>query len=209
MQKLILYGTIFFLILQPIIEGTQVRTHPNVDLSLSLDTYEKVLNIIFPRDEDDFSDPSKKYSLILRFLPAFEREYQINITKRWDGSVTVIKHAVREKSLEVQLQRILEQTGREDAEEMAKLIKVDKLEIKTPLTKVIKRFFTLPLSLESDVRLVADGARYELWFGTSVNDAHFTFLGPGLGKSRYDNPIIGWMNDVLEVVQQAANGKRR
>src|SRR5437870_7883792 len=95
---------------------------------VSTETCARVIDIVFPRDQGNFRDQTKEFTIILRFSSAFEVESQINITKHTGGRIDVTAFSLPDGSKKIaeQLNSILQETGTEDAEQMAKRINVQK-----------------------------------------------------------------------------------
>lgn len=172
-----------------------------------INTYHQVLDIIFPH-ERDFSQKGntlKVFSLTLRFKPAFDPESQINIDKYGDGKIEVLMYTVaNKKNVHYQLPDLVNQVGREDAESLAKLIPVEKREVRKPgrvIQGLLNRYAALRFSPQLDTGLYFDPTRYDLWYEAPSNRVHFSLVGSDPGKRHYSDPIIKWMNEVLQAAR--------
>jgi hypothetical protein len=189
---------------------SEIRALPQFDSA----QYHQVLNIIFPRVDRDFSDPSRKYSLTLRISPSFEPESQINIVKK-EGGIEVVKFTAKQNVFH-QIGEILERKGIEELREkhiaeIAKMISVSKKVIRNPdirLKSVIDQYSGLRFSPEFGTGSYFEGVTYELWYEALENSAYFN-LSPAVGKKLTDNPLIHWMDDVWKATEQFTNSKTR
>lgn len=89
------------------------------------ETYEKVLDKLFPRsDKRDFTD-GRDFTLTLRYAP---EESQINIIKLNDGSFAVTSYRVAAGSPNIyaQIKRLLEKDKTLDVDALASQIKITK-----------------------------------------------------------------------------------
>jgi hypothetical protein len=166
-------------------------------------TYNRVLDLLFPREEGDFL--SKEFILVLRFRPSFDPESQVNITKYKDGRTEVILYTLSsKKNVHYQLIDIRKQLGSDDAQVLAGAIPVQKKVLKslsTELQRLVNQFANLRFSPKLDTSLYLDPTQYEMWYETVSNEVYFSFAGPETGKRHYENPIINWMNKVLQTIE--------
>jgi hypothetical protein len=187
---------------------SQKRQLTKDETDYSHQQYQKILNALFPHDLGNFRDHTKKYAWVLRVGPSFDAESQINITQRWDGSIDVVKHTAR-RNVGYHVYELLAQKGIEDLEdkdipEIVRLIPIDKQVVKNPgadLKWLLKQFFTLRLSMGSDVSIMADGTCYDIWYENAQYEVHFSLQDSNTGQKRYKNPVVQWVNDVLRVVK--------
>lgn len=172
--------------------------------TVSSDTYRRVVNLIFPREPGNFRDQNKEFALTLRFKPAFDVESQINILKYSDGRLDVVTYTLPKgsQSISEQLNAILRQTGREDAEEMAKRIKVQKRTIgdTTNVRQLLSRFAALRFTPQLDTSITLDGTGFQLWYEAVSNESYYSLVGGEPGQDRTDHPLVRWMNEVRKAV---------
>lgn len=170
--------------------------------TVSSDTYRRVVNLIFPREPGNFRDQNKEFALTLRFKPAFEVESQINIIKYSNGRLEVVTYALPKgsQSISEQLNAILRQTGREDAEEMAKRVKVQRQTIgdTAKMRQLLRRFAALRFTAQLDTSITLDGTGFQLWYEAVSNEAFYSLIGGDPGHDRSDHPLVRWMNEVRQ-----------
>ncbi len=161
------------------------------------DAYHRVLDVIFPRFSDDFSD-LKHFILDLRITPYYEPEMQINIIERNNGKLEAIIYTlpVGSRSVEAQLDAMNDLTGKETIEEIAKRIKVEKRVIQeTPeLRELVKRFSGLRLSPQLNTGFSLHYTEYDLWYRAISNEVHFTLAGSDVDTDPNNYPLVRWMN---------------
>lgn len=172
--------------------------------TVSSETYRRVVDLVFQRASGNFSDQHKEFALILRFKPAFDVESQINISKYNDGRFGVVTYTLPRgnQSISEQLNAILRQTGRENAEEMAKRINVRRQTI-TDTRKVrqlLRRFAALRFTPQLDSSITLDGTGFQLWYETISNKAFYSLVGGDPGHDRSDHPLVRWMNEVRQTI---------
>ena len=172
--------------------------------TVSLETHQRVLDLIFPRDSGDFSDHTKEFSLTLRFLPSFKAGSQINITKYSDGRLEVVTYTLPKsnQSIGEQLSDILQQTGREDAGEMAKRLNVQKRTINNAamVRQLLRRFSSIRFSPLLDTSITLDGTGFELWHKAASNEAYYSLVGGEPKQDRGYHPLVRWMNEVRQTI---------
>jgi hypothetical protein len=181
---------------------------------ISSETYRRVLDIVFPRDAD-FSDDTKEFTLALRFISAYdEGATQINIVRHFDGRIAVTTYRLPEGSQGIgdQLNAILRQTGREDAEEMAKQIKVLKQVVSDTrsVRPLLTRFSALYLSPHLNTNpFILDPARFELWYKATSNEVYYSLAVPNLEQNHPSHPLAKWMTEVRRAVLGRNTQNRR
>lgn len=172
---------------------------------VSSETYQRVLEIIFPRNSLDFSDPTKEFALTLRFSPVSEAGSQINITKHSDGRLEVVTYTLpnRSQSISEQLNGILRQTGRENAEEMARHLNVQRQVVNDTrrirrIRQLLERFAALCVPVQLDTSITLDGTYFQLWYEAASNKSYYSLVGGEPGHDRADHPLVRWMNEVRQ-----------
>lgn len=165
------------------------------------ETYEKVLNKLFPRpDKRDFTD-GREFTLTLRYAP---EESQINIIKLNDGSfaVTTYQAATGSASIYAQIKRLLEKDRTLDVDALVSQIKIIKQTV--PLTvknkRIINRFGLLRLSPQLEAGIILDAPQYDLEYETFSNKLRFQLQSNRHKSDRSEYPLIRWMNELRDVV---------
>lgn len=171
---------------------------------VSSETYRRVLEIIFPRDSDNFSDQTKEFALTLRFSPSGEAGSQINITKYSDGRLEVITYTLprRSGSISEQLNAILRETGRENVEEMARRLNVQRRMVNDTrrVRELLGRFAALRVSPQLDTSITLDGTSFQLWYEAVSNESYYSLVGGEPSQDRADHALVRWMNEVRQAV---------
>src|SRR5215831_12786180 len=91
--------------------------------SVNSKTYERVLDLLFPRDV--LKDHKIRYAFVLRYEPTFLPESQIVIVGRQEG-VEVITYKSIDGSIEAKLDDMLRAGSKEDPDRMAKRLRIQK-----------------------------------------------------------------------------------
>lgn len=172
--------------------------------TVSIETYRRVLDLVFPRDAGNFKDHRKEFALTLRFKPSFDVESQINLIKYNDDRLEVVTYTLPKGSQSIwqQLNAMLRQSGREDAEEMAKRLNVQKTVITdtAKVQRMLNRFAAVRFSPQLDTSLTLDGTRFELWYEAVSNESYYSLVGGEPRQDRRDHPLARWMNEVRQAV---------
>lgn len=170
-------------------------------ISVSSDTYEKVLDKLFPRfDKRDFTD-GREFTLTLRYVP---EESQISIVKLNDGSfiVTTYQVATGKSGIYAQIKQLLEKDKTLEADALAAQIKIIKQTV--PMTVKVKRiinnFGLLRLSPQLEAGIVLDAPQYDLEYETFSNKLSFQMQSNRQKTDRSEYPLIRWMNEMRDVV---------
>lgn len=170
-------------------------------VSVPSDTYEKVLNKLFPRsDKRDFTD-GREFVLTLRYAP---EESQINIIKLNDGSfaVSIYQVSAGSSSIYAQIKKLLEKDKTLDADALVSQIKITKqnVPVTVKVKKIIARFGLLRLSPQLEAGIILDAPQYDLEYETFSNKLHFQLLSNRQKSDRSEYPLIRWMNELRDVV---------
>lgn len=204
---LILCSTLFGLPLMLVTHSQRaaaVAQEPVNVPTVSSETYRRVVDLIFPRDAGNFRDQNKEFALTLRFMPSFETAAQINITKYSDGRLEVVTYTLPKGSgsISEQLNAMLRQTGRENAEEMAKHLIVRRQTIGDTrnMRQLLRRFAVLRFTAQLDTSITLDGTAFQLWYEAVSNESYYSLVGGDPGHDRTDHALVRWMNDVRQVV---------
>jgi len=165
------------------------------------DTYEKVLDKLFPRSiKQDFTD-GREFVLTLRYAP---EESQINIVKLNDGSFAVTGYhvAAGSPSIYAQIKRLLEKDKTLDADRLASQIKITKqtLPMTIKIKRIVSRFAFLHLSPQLEAGIVLDAPQYDLEYETFSNKVRFQLQSNRQKSDRSEYPLIRWMNELRDAV---------
>jgi hypothetical protein len=172
------------------------------------------LAILFPRDE-----PAKNYLLVLRFEPSFHPESQI-VIKGGGNKVEVLEYTSLSGNIYSRLKEVLSHGGKEDAVEMAKLIKVRRRSIGMSDSKVkqwhagflhsfdeLSKSFhdqTEQLDKEGSITVVLDGTLYEFWYSQGVSKTSFSVWDEEVSDRQPNGvlKVVRWMNGVRHDVEK-------
>lgn len=185
----------------------------NTKKRVNLDTYEEVLDLLFPKT----TIAPLPYGYILRFQPSFDSESQIIINNNF-SDITVEEYTSPDGNIREQLDRLVTKTGNEDAEELAKQIRVQKRTVKvsSATAKRWRECFYRNLQLAGvyegkhisedmkEVGLGADGTSYMCWY-KGKSDFSFQFnIGsePDSAINPSDNPLVNWMKQIKREVSK-------
>lgn len=181
-------------------------------IAIDSQTYQQVLDIVF-------STKAKNnvfgYGFVLRFLPSFDAESQITIENEL-GKTIVTEYKSVNGNIYEQINKLVTETDIEDAEELAKRIKIEKRSVNIPpnQTKQWREEFYRALSLSmNDERKkisenmketidVNDGIKYSLWYSGSAKIFYeFTdeTASDNLTETN-ENAIVSWMRKVKSTV---------
>ncbi len=193
---------------------------------VSRETYNRVLDILFPRDDPD---PSQTvFALVLRFKPSFSPESQIVIKKDVNKveKVEVVVYTSLDGDIYQRLNEALERGGKEDAAKMAKSIRVKRRTVSIHYTLVKQwhknfldsisgslKVFEQKLDKYDEAGTVSfalDGTTYDLWYEQGVHKMAFSlydFEGDTPGDDG-EFRLVQWMNAVRREVEALSNGRR-
>ena len=171
-------------------------------------TYEKVLDILFPRDS------SGEYFLVLRYLPAFQMESQVTISRNVQGSYDVDYYflSAGSKGIGEQIQLMLQKDFSNSPQELASRIRVEHKAVTVPpslISRVMSDYFAVRIPPKLDTKIVVDGTRYQFWFValSAENVLHVSVDDRNYGD-QVKNPLVAWMNRVKHLVETAASEKK-
>jgi len=209
LKHALMIGLGFFLLTESVMTSKTAQDSARV---ASEETYDKVLDLVFPRDI--LQEQKLRYVFVLRYEPTFHTESQLVIAEGWDKT-EVIEYKSLDGSIEMKLDEIVRRTGKEDAEQMAKQIRIQKRHIKISRAEIRllqERFFeSLRLSekkliapMPDRVMVTQDGTGYRLWY-SGITDIHSDLSGSGIKvPTRLDeSPLIDWMKSVYRRVEAA------
>lgn len=171
----------------------------------SYDNYRRVLDAVFPRNGGNFLKENKDFTLILRFLPSFGVESQINVTKFNDGKLEVITYNLPKdsQSISKQIDELLESNKSTGIEELAKRIKIEKQTVKDTkkINELLRRYQALRFSPQLDTALTLDGTRFDIWYDSVSNQSYYSLVGGEIGQDKTDHLLVKWMNQVRQIAQ--------
>lgn len=188
---------------------------------VSQETYSHVLDLVFPRALS--TSLKVDFAFALRFEPSTHPESQIVIVAKHGGGVEVTRYSPEGGNVFARLNASLAQGARENASEMARLIRAERTLIPVPDGQVRQwqsMFFADVLSSISDLRkaseryqkpngeqeVVLDGTHYELWYAQGDSELSWHRLDVEIDNP--DSPgfygIVKWMNAVRVYVERAA-----
>jgi len=188
----------------------------------SSDTYYGVLDIVFPRPSRH--ERNIAYTIVLRYLPSFTAESQIVINATQEGRFQVARHTPQGDGPNINNQihefREKPETCTNNPAELAKVVQVQVQEVQVApavIQDLLKRFSRLELSPFLATSIVphgadavcVDGTRYELWFYTNYNEAHYELSCSTVEDEPPDHPLVRWMQEVNRVVESALKQSRQ
>ena len=190
------------------------KTYPVI----SRETYERVLDTVFPRHDPDTSKTI--FEFVLRFRPSFHATSQIVIRKRVD-KIEGVEYTSPDGNIFDKLNEILNHGGKEDPVAMAKSIRVKRREITLPDTQ-LKRWYNgffdnLAITEkalkqrgeEADktrtLTLVLDGTTYEFWYRENLNDMSLSLYDVEIETPGSDGELklAQWMNSIRREVAKS------
>jgi hypothetical protein len=190
------------------------RTYPVV----SWETYNRVLDVVFPRDDPDTTKTI--FEFVLRFEPSFHSTSQVIIRKRVD-KIEVVEYTSPDGNIFDKLNEILDQGSKEDAIAMAKSIRVKRREITVPETQ-IKRWYTTffdglastekalnERGVQSDksrtATFVLDGTTYNVWYKQGLDKISLSLYDVEIDTRGSDGELklAQWMNSIRREVTKS------
>lgn len=213
-------GALLILLLQVNSVHAQGNLSPQVSTPksypvVSQETYSRVLDILFPRGAPTPSNTV--WVVILRFLPSFKSESQVVIRRDVD-KFQVIEYASPDGNIYGRLNEVLAHGGKEDAVEMAKMIRVNRRVVSVSPAQVKRWHTTLFDSIPGASKtlrevgeefdktgsesLVLDGSVYELWYEQGLNKMTYSLYDVEVDKPGSDGEfrLVQWMNSVRREV---------
>ena len=172
--------------------------------------YYRVVDALFSRKLLD-ARPSL-ILLTLRYLPSFEGESQIAISKNMEGEYVVTSYSLPRGSERIgeQVGQISAALGIEDPVEIAKHIKVKVRKVDVPsrvVSELVRRYDALRMSADLDMdpaSVIIDPTVYQLSFriAGTVNEFYVSFPASDFGHDQKAHPLVRWMNEVKRVVEK-------
>ncbi len=190
------------------------RTYPVV----SWETYDRVLDTVFPRVDPDTSKTI--FEFVLRFGPSFHATSQIVIRKRVD-KIEVVEYTSPDGNIFDKLNQILDRRGKEDPVAMAKLIRVKRREIAVVDAQIKRWYATFFDALaptektlnekgkQSDetrtVTFVLDGTTYDVWYNQNLNKISLSLYDVEVDTPGSDGELklVQWMNSIRREVAKS------
>lgn len=174
-------------------------------------TYERVLDVVFPRDEP--ASGGTLWGIVLRFKPNAKQESQIVIRKGADKT-EVFEYTPDEGSIFDQLNQALERGEPRDPVKLANLIKVSRREVNLPraqiqhwhatffeamsgTTKTLKKAF-VKADRTGTESFVLHGSFYDLWYAQGLNVTSFSLYDVDVDdvRSGAEFGLVRWMDVV-------------
>lgn len=138
--------------------------------------------------------PPKNSRLRCASLRAVRREPRFNIAKYSDGRVEVVTYTLlnRSESISDQINAILRQTGKENAEEIARKLNVQKRVVSDTVTmrQLLEGFAILRVSPQLDTSITLDGTSFQFWYEAASNESYYSLVGGEPGYDNGDHPLV-------------------
>jgi hypothetical protein len=193
--------------------GASFQESPGSYKVVSQDTYRRVLDIVFPRD-----DVNRDYDFVLRFEPSFAPESQI-VVRRMAGRFEVTEYTSLSGNIYRQLNRVVAHGGKEEPGEMAKLIQVRKRLIEVSDNRVKQWRGSLANSIGASMKVLEqraveaergvgtitlDGTFYRLWYDQVGSQISFYLLDHEISNREVTGnlELARWMNALRLNVQK-------
>lgn len=196
-----------FVVLLSVAPGVKTRAGCQDTWGVNYETYKKVVELVFPREQTSFA--TFEYRITLRYFPHPDPESQIIIKLHQGGRVEVISFTFPpgSKNLDEQLHELKVELGREVPEELAQRLPVKVETVTVPpdvMADLLARYRELRFSPQLESRwILGDEAGYELWYEAMSGDIHIYLGGPHPDYDKNAHPVIRWMNDVRRAVDKA------
>jgi hypothetical protein len=194
------------------VHGQNTDTPDESFTPVSHDTFNRVLDILFPRHET-----AKNYLLVLRFATSRHAESQI-VIKGGGDKPEVLEYSTFGESIYNTLNQYIIRGGKEGPVERAKLVQVRRRVIKVPrrLAKqwengFLASFAELPKSFRAQIAQIdrnrsltisLDGTLYEFWLEEGMSKTSFRVwdeeVSDTLPSGRLG--VVRWMNEVRREV---------
>jgi hypothetical protein len=179
---------------------------------VSQETYNRVLDILFPQGDLGV------VTIVLRFEPSFQPESQIIIRKDLDKA-EVIEYTSLSGNIYSKLNDVMAHGGKEDAVEMAKLIKVRRRSVEVPYAQIKQWHTGLLASIRESLNvfkekldeydtgtstIALDGTFYDLWYEQVGDKFSFKLYDEEINDLRSTGKfkLVQWMNTVRRDVRK-------
>lgn len=194
------------------LQNAQTKTYPVI----GGETYNRVLDILFPRDEP--ASGGTLWAVVLRFKPNSKPESQIIIRRDVNRKLEVVEYTSPDGSIYGKLNEALARGDKEDAAEMAKSIRVTRREVSVAPAQARQWYATFFDSLASTTKtlrgaleesektgaesFVLHGTFYDLWYEQGLNEMSFKLYDVEVDKPGSDGELklVQWMNAVRREV---------
>jgi hypothetical protein len=185
---------------------------------VSQETYNRVLDILFPRDDVD-SSSGTVFVLVLRFKPSFHPESQVVIRRRF-AKVEVLEYTSPDGNIYGQLNQLSARVGKGDAVELAKLIKVKRRAVEVPYSQVKQWHGAFLISVGDSLAtfrekneeydkahtltVALDGTFYDLWYQQGIDEVSFSLYDAEIAEQQPNGEfkLVRWMNAVRRDVEK-------
>lgn len=194
------------------LQNAQTKTYPVI----GGETYNRVLDILFSRDEP--ASRGSLWAVVLRFKPSSKPESQIIIRRDVNRKLEVVEYTSPDGSIYGKLNEALARGDKEDAMEMAKSIRVTRREVSVAPALARQWYVTFFDSLASTTKtlrgaleesektgaesFVLHGTFYDLWYEQGLNEMSFKLYDVEVDKPGSDGELklVQWMNAVRREV---------
>ncbi len=172
----------------------------------ALERYDRVCDLLFPRDETY----PRLYTIVLRYRPSFSGASQIQISKTEDQYRVVYAHLPEgDATIWEQMTAFSQRTGNYRVEDIAAQIKVKRqvlLLSESDLAGVMRDLQRVTMILPEST-IVIDGTRYDLWYENvgETFQMHYSFTDTDFGSKHYLYPLAEWMNKVRQLVRKRSD----
>ncbi len=172
---------ILVLALQPCVLSlgyVRAQERPRTYREISPATYDKVLDLLFQREETD-----RHYDFVLRFEPSNAPESQLFI-KQSAKKTQVVEFTSLSGNIYAKLDSILQKGGQEDAVEMAKQLRVRRRILEVPAAEANQWWSGLPAAMGATVALLQNrGAKAAAGVGTiTLDGTYYSFWYDQVGS---------------------------
>jgi hypothetical protein len=185
---------------------------------VSWETYNRILDMVFPRDDLDTS--KTVFEFVLRFEPSFHSTSQVVVRKRLDR-IEVVEYTSPDGNIFDKLNELLDRAGKEDAVAMAKSIRVKRREIAISDTQIKRWYATFFDSLvvttksvrakgeKSDkshtATFVLDGTTYNVWYKQNLETFSLSLYDVEVDTPGSDGELklVQWMNSIRREVAKS------
>lgn len=185
--------------------------------NITNETYTQVLNLIFPLDV--LEDKDAEFVIVLRFTPTFQANSQVTIVKR-RARYEITEYMSSSGNVYSKLNDILENTGREDVSEMAKMIPIKKRTVRVTTALVEDWHRTLIRDICTSLQratinsrdkskgttVVLDGTTYNLWYRYKAAKLSFSAYGSEVDfkPSSVDPQIVLLMKGIWRTLKKSS-----
>lgn len=196
------------------VQGSATKSYPIV----RRETYDRVIDIVFPRDNPDYSKTI--FAFVIRFRPYSQPESQL-IIRRGTEQIEVIEFISLDGDIYVKLNELLARGYKEDAVELAKAIRVKRRVITASFAQVKQWYTGFFDSLANTTKTLREqggesdrtggsetiflhGGIYDLWYEQRLNRMSFSLYDVDLDDVRASAhfKLVQWMDSVRRDVRE-------